>query len=337
MTDAAAEASRSPLVTATVTNYNYEAFLPQSIESILGQSFDDFELLVIDNASTDSSVEVIRHYAANDERIRVIAHEENQGPVASQRESCALARGRYRVHIDADDWILEPDAFEHQVAMLEQHPDMSFVYSALTIFGPDEQRILASHPYDGDTVLPGEAALQEVMGFNVNNSGMMIRLDSYRQTAGYPDGMPLVDDILLAVRLCEVGKVGYVDRELYAFRQHGTNMHLAPDVDVIRTEILPVITAAFDGPLAARMTNPEAVRRRVLKKALVHLPTQYIFRNQYREGWRLYWESFKARPSETLLQLRTLNLALRTAMGERGYEALRSSLRRDRLGWRAGV
>ena len=321
-----------PLLTATVTNYNYEEYLPRNLESILGQTFDDFELVVIDNASSDRSVEIIREYADRDSRIRLIAREENHGALASQRESCELARGRYRVHIDADDWILKPTAFEQQVAMMEANPEMSFVYSSLTMFGPDEAPILASRPYDRDTVLPGEAALEQVLGFNVNNSGMMLRLASYHQTDGYPDGMPHVDDLVLAARLCEVGSVGYIDDELYAFRQHGLNMHLAPDAGVIREEILPAMDLAIDGPLGDRLSDREAVRRRVVGRALVHLPTQYVFRGQYRDGWRLYAESLRARPIDTLFQLRTLNLIVRTLLGRRAYEWLRTRIGRRRTG-----
>jgi glycosyltransferase involved in cell wall biosynthesis len=315
--------ANAPLLTVTVTNFNYAEFLPQCLDSILGQSWTDFEVLVIDNASTDDSVTVINSYAERDPRIRVIAHRENQGALASQRESCDRARGRYRLHLDADDWILEPTAIESQVSMMETHPDMAFVYSPLTMFGPDGDKILVSCPYTSDVVLDGEVALERVLGFTVNNSGLMLRLDAYHRTAGYPDDMPHIDDLVLAARLCEVGKVGFISRELYAFRQHGSNTHLAPQRDVIRTEILPAIREAFDGPLGDRIEDRERVRRRVVKQALVHLPTQYIFRSQYRAGWSLYRRSLRARPRETLFQPRTIALVLRTALGAQGYEALR--------------
>src|SRR5215211_5099334 len=84
-----------PLLSVTVGNYNYGRFLAQNIESILGQTFRDFELILIDNASTDDSLAVMERYAAADPRIRIVAHSQNEGMFASLRESCALARGRY--------------------------------------------------------------------------------------------------------------------------------------------------------------------------------------------------------------------------------------------------
>ena len=68
-----------PLVSVTVTNYNYARFVTRNIESILTQTFTDFELIVIDNASTDDSIAILEDFARRDERIRLIAHEVNQG------------------------------------------------------------------------------------------------------------------------------------------------------------------------------------------------------------------------------------------------------------------
>jgi hypothetical protein len=126
--------------------------------------------------------------------------------------------------------------------------------------------------------------------------------------------------------------VGYIDRELYAFRQHETNLHLSPQRDMVKREVLPVIDAAFDGPLGKRMTDPDAVRRRVMRRVLLHLPTQYIFSGSPAAGWRLYWESVKVRPAETILQLGTLSLVSRTIAGGRGHKWLVSHLRPPRNG-----
>jgi glycosyltransferase involved in cell wall biosynthesis len=304
-----------PTLSVTITNYNYERFLPQALDSILAQTYTDFELVVVDNASTDGSRALLATYEARDPRVRVVAHEENMGALASLRESCDVSRGRYRVHVDADDWVLQPTAFARQVAMLDAHPRVSFVFSRMTMFGPDGTRTQASRPFTGDVVVPGERALEAVLGFTLTHSGMMVRLDAYHASGGYPDGLPHVDDMLLGVRLCELGDVGYVDDELYAFRQHGGNIHLAPQLAVMREEILPVLEAAFDGPLGPRV--PAATQRRLRRQALVHLPTQYVFRGEPAVGWRLWWESARLRPVDTVLQPRTLSLVARTLLGAR--------------------
>lgn len=312
---------RAPLLSVTVTNRNYGRFLGRNIDSILAQTFADFELIIIDNASTDESASVIAGCARRDPRIRVIVHPRDRGIFASLRESCDVARGRYRVHVDADDWILSPHAFQRQIDLLEAHPAMSFAYSSMTIFGSDEQLAYAAHPYPGDVVLPGELALEAILGFGITHSGMMFRLASYRATGGYPAGFLMCLDVMLAVRLAEQGSVGYIDEALYAFRVHGGNDHLASRLSVAREEILPMIDAAFDGPLGSRLDDMRAVRRRIRRKALVHVPTQLIFSGRVRAGWRMYLESAKARPIDTLFQRRTLALVAQTLPPLRGVLA----------------
>ncbi len=313
-----------PLLSVTITNYNYGRYLEQSIESVLAQTFEDYEIILIDNASTDESLEVMRRRAAMDPRIRVVAHPVNLGMFASYRESCDLSRGRYRVHVEADDWILAPDAFQVQIDLLERHPSMAFVYSAMTLTASDGREIHVSRSYSGDVVLSGAEALEGVLSFGLTHTGMMMRLDAYRDSLGYDDKFPHVADMMLAARLCEVGDVGYVDRQLYAFRQHDSNLSGRPEPDVMKREMLPLIDAAFDGPLGAQMPDRSAVRRRVTQRALVLHATQHIFVGDLRSGWGQYWHSVKARPLETILQPRTLSLMSRSLLGARGHQWLMS-------------
>jgi glycosyltransferase involved in cell wall biosynthesis len=311
-----------PTLSVTVTNFNYARYLDQNLESIRSQTFDDFEVIVVDNASTDESLDVIRRHRAKDNRIRLIAHARNEGMFASMREACDVSRGRYRVHIDADDWVVEHDAFEVQVDTLDRHPSMAFVYPSTALTGDRGDVYVAARPYVGDAVLSGEEALEAILAFNLTHTGMMMRLDAYRATDGYTDEFPYLGDLYLGAKLCEVGDVGYIDRQLYAWRQHDKNVSLHPQLHVLTREMLPIINASLDGPLGSKLQDPAAFRRRVVRNALVHLPTQYIFSGHRAAGWRLYWESVKARPYDTVVQARTLSLLSRTILGQRGHKWL---------------
>ena len=309
-----------PPLSVTVTNYNYGRFLDQNLSSIRNQTFDDFELIVVDNASTDDSMEVIERHANEDPRIRVVAHAENLGMFASLRESVDLCTGRYRVHVDADDFVLAPDAFEAQVRSLEANPTLAFTYGRLVMVDTSDAEVFVSRAFTHDAIVPGPVALETVLAFTLNHSGMMFRLDAYRRTAGYPDRYAHVADMLLAGRLCATGDVGYIDRPLYAFRKHGGNLHLRPELHVLRDEMIPVITESFAGLPAG--TADAAAERRAVRRALVHLPTQYVFSGQLKIGWRLFWESVKVRPVDTVCQRRTLSLVGRTLLGKRAFHAV---------------
>ena len=112
-----------PIVSVLMPVYNAEAFLAQSIESILQQTLTDFEFLIIDDASTDGSFDVIKNYAKQDVRIRVYQNKVNQGVTKTLNHGLELAQGAYIARMDADDISLAK-RFEKQVKYLEQRKDV---------------------------------------------------------------------------------------------------------------------------------------------------------------------------------------------------------------------
>lgn len=110
-------------VSVVMPVYNAEAFLAQATESILQQTLTDFEFIIIDDASTDSSLDIINAYAQQDTRIRVYQSGVNQGVTKTLNHGLALAQGKYIARMDADDISLAK-RFEKQVKYLEQHKDV---------------------------------------------------------------------------------------------------------------------------------------------------------------------------------------------------------------------
>src|SRR5215213_1469759 len=108
-----------PTLSVTVLNYNYGAYLPACLDSILGQTFRDFELIIIDDCSTDNSLAVIEPYLA-DPRVRLVAHQANVGYCGSLIEGTEVqSAGELVTVISADDLVRRPDAFERQVRLLQ--------------------------------------------------------------------------------------------------------------------------------------------------------------------------------------------------------------------------
>jgi glycosyltransferase involved in cell wall biosynthesis len=125
-----------PLVTAIVIFLNEERFLAEAIESVLAQTYPDWELILVDDGSTDRSSGIAQAYAARQpERIRYVEHEGhvNRGMGASRNLGLDHARGTYIGFLDADDvWM--PDKLRGQVAILEAHPDVDMVYGRTLIW-----------------------------------------------------------------------------------------------------------------------------------------------------------------------------------------------------------
>jgi glycosyltransferase involved in cell wall biosynthesis len=121
----------APLVSVGMPVYNGERFIREAIESILGQTFQDFELIVCDNASTDRTPEIVRSYAARDLRIRYERSERNRGAAYNYNRVTALARGTYIRHAAHDD-VLAPTNLERCVAVLEADPGIALAYPQMS-------------------------------------------------------------------------------------------------------------------------------------------------------------------------------------------------------------
>src|SRR5258708_3222455 len=129
----------APRVSVVMPVLNGGSFLEAALESILQQSFKDFELIAIDDGSTDQSVSLLSGFARSDERIRLIT-QANAGIVASLNRALGLARGEYLARMDADDVAL-PSRFAMQVAYLDGHPDVAVVGSAIRLIDADGNTI----------------------------------------------------------------------------------------------------------------------------------------------------------------------------------------------------
>ena len=121
-----------PLVSVIMSTYNRESMLKESIDSVLTQTFEDIEFIIINDASTDSTQSIIENY--NDSRIRLYSNNQNCGCTFNYHNANNLAKGKYIAHIDDDDIFL-PEKLQKQVDFLEQNPDIDMVGTYIETFG----------------------------------------------------------------------------------------------------------------------------------------------------------------------------------------------------------
>jgi glycosyltransferase involved in cell wall biosynthesis len=114
-----------PLVSVLMTSYNRERYIGQAMESVLASTYENFELLIVDDRSKDSTVAIARKYAAADPRVKVFINEVNQGDYPNRNMAASHAAGKYLKYVDADDYIY-PRGLETLVEMMEQFPDAGF-------------------------------------------------------------------------------------------------------------------------------------------------------------------------------------------------------------------
>lgn len=139
---------KTPRISVVLPVFNGEDFLAEAMDSVLGQTFHDFEVLVIDDASTDRSVAVAEHF--RDDRIRLVRHDRNRRLPATLNHGLDLARGEFVARMDADD-VCRPDRFAQQVAFLDSHPDVVICGTWVRLFGAGAERV-RTYPVSPDAV-----------------------------------------------------------------------------------------------------------------------------------------------------------------------------------------
>jgi len=122
---------KKPLVSVLMTAYNREQYIEEAIESVLASTYTNFELIIVDDCSTDSTVAIIKSYGAKDSRIKVYENEKNLGDYPNRNKAANYARGKYLKYLDSDDKILEHGLYE-MVKAIEKYPEaamaMMWVY-----------------------------------------------------------------------------------------------------------------------------------------------------------------------------------------------------------------
>ncbi len=203
-----------PKVTVVIPVYNREKYVGDAIDSILAQTFTDFELLVIDDGSTDGSVEIARSY--RDPRLRLECNETNWGVPKTRNKGIQLARGEYLAFLDSDDWAY-PERLAKQVIFLDSHPNYTAV-GAWIDWMDDEGRSL--NRIKRKPVSPDEIAAQRLFRQGIENSASMARTAVLREY-GHQEEYDLSEDFDLWARIAAKHKLTTLPKVLVRRRMHG--------------------------------------------------------------------------------------------------------------------
>jgi len=205
---------KSPLVTVYITNYNYAKYLEQSIKSILNQTFQDFELIIIDDGSTDKSHEIIKRYEEYEKVYILFQH--NKGLNKTNNIALKLSRGKYIMRLDADDY-MEEHALEIMVSEFENNPDCALVFPDYYLI--DEYDNIAGHirrhDFKNDVSLPDQPA---------HGACTMIRRDILLSISGYDEKFDRQDCYDLWLNIIDKYSVSNINLPLFHYRQHDKNL-----------------------------------------------------------------------------------------------------------------
>ncbi|MDB3907297.1 glycosyltransferase family 2 protein [Crocinitomicaceae bacterium] len=202
------------LITVYITNYNYGAYIKYAVESVLNQSCHDFELLIIDDGSTDNSKEIIEQYREH-EKVRII-YQQNKGLNATNNVAMHAAKGKYIMRLDADDYFHE-SALEELSSKMESDDALGLVFPNYYMVNKDNQIISQEirHDFDKEVQLFDQAA---------HGACTMIRTEFLKELGGYNENYTCQDGYELWVKFTRKFKVSNVGTPLFYYRQHGANL-----------------------------------------------------------------------------------------------------------------
>lgn len=290
-----------PTVSVLMPVYNAERYVAEAVESVLGQTLGDFEFIIIDDGSTDRSLEILQRFAAQDGRVRLISRG-NTGYLLALNEGLQVAQGELIARIDADDIALA-ERFERQADYLRNHPDCLVAGCGLLLIDEDGEPFCES-------ILPTEHEVidsRHVAGIgSLAHPAAMIRRDTLLRLGGYRPQCYGAEDHDLWLRLGEHGRLANLPDVLMKVRVHAANftfvnqdrtraaMKLVLDEAYARRGLPPPVVAP---DILPTMGSP-IERRRVWAWSAVHAGH---YRTARKHAWSIVRHSPGARASWVLL------------------------------------
>jgi hypothetical protein len=210
-----------PIVSVAMAVCNVDRYLSESIESVLGQTFQDFEFIIVDFGSTDSSKSIISRHAANDNRIKF--HEiPNCVLPAARNASCCLAQGKYIAIMDADD-VCRPDRLRLEVEFMEEHPEVGVMGGAVMFVDPIG-RTLDVHAHASE-----DQEIRSAMADHCSiwHPTVLLRKEAFTAVGGYRTAFVFAHDYDLELRVADQFKVANLSQVVLEYRIHPDQVSLS--------------------------------------------------------------------------------------------------------------
>ena len=206
-----------PRLSVVMCAHNEELYIRQAIDGILSQTYSNFELIIIDDASNDETPNIINSF--DDPRIKLLINNENMGPYRSANKGIDIAQGEFIARHDADD-VSMPDRFERQIKILSDQPTIGLVSS-------DFQYIDKSGAFIESVTLPADhdSLNSRLAKGNIFSQGaLMFRKEIFNQLGGYREDFPVSQDYDMWLRFAEVTQLINIQNKLYLMRFHGNSI-----------------------------------------------------------------------------------------------------------------
>jgi hypothetical protein len=278
-----------PFVSVVMSVFNGERFLREAIESILSQTFRDFEFIIINDGSTDGTAAMLDSYARSDPRVRVY-QQENKGLIESLNRGCGLARGKYLARMDADD-IAVRDRLMWHVEFMERHADIGVVGGAMELIDSAGRAWHCIHyPVENEEI---KSALLLYSPFPHN--AVVIRKEAFLSVGGYRRLFVDAEDCDLWLRIAQRWRLANLEAVVVKYRIHPDQVSYRK----LRQQTLSALAArAFASLRADGSPEPVISDERITPEVLVRLGVNQATQQRALVGIYAFWIGLMSRASQ---------------------------------------
>jgi glycosyltransferase involved in cell wall biosynthesis len=202
--------NEQPLVSVLMTSYNREDYIAEAIESVLASTYPHFELIIVDDCSTDKTVSIIKDFLNKDDRISLYVNEKNLQQFPNRNKAASYAKGKYIKYLDSDDRIYDW-GLAYCVELMEKYPD-----AGMGIFQ-------AQNKVDEEYLLPEEAVNKHFFRssfLNIGPSGIILRRDAFENAGRYNPNYGVPSDMYFNIKLAYLFPVVMLKKEFFFYREH---------------------------------------------------------------------------------------------------------------------
>lgn len=286
---------KMPKVSVIIPAYNAEAFLSEAIESVLAQSFQDFEVIVIDDGSTDDSARIANSFGGN----VFCLSQENRGLAAARNRGIAESKGELIALLDADDyWLAEK--LEKQVELLERESEAVACFTLTENFNDQGETLETSVEPDYADIVEALLLYSCIIG---PPSSVMIKRSALNKIGDFDMNFSQCADWDMWLRLAELGKVVYVNKPLVRYRIHPTNM--SKNTPLLESDTFGVLDKFFSDPAHFKF---EPLKNNCYSNHWMIIAGCYLQAGQLAESLRCLWTGVRLYPKNIV---RPLSLPLR--------------------------
>ena len=204
------------MVSVLMTSYNREEFIAEAIESVLASTFKNFELIILDDASSDNTLAIAKKYETIDSRIKVVANEKNLSQFPNRNKAAKIAKGKYIKYVDSDDLIYDW-GLEYCVELMEKHSS-----AGMAIF-QNKNKI------DVDILEPEQAVRFHFFNqafLNIGPSGTIVRREAFEKTGGYNAAYGVPSDMYFNLKMAANYPIALLKKTFFHYRVHdGQEIH----------------------------------------------------------------------------------------------------------------